>query len=127
MKKAKVAQLHSHPSPAPSANLRRAKLEEVDRNLKGAVGIVDEMQTMLDQIKGLAEKTDLLSLNASIEAARAGQAGRGFSIVADEVGRLSEKIQQAISGIIVASQKLKTGISDATHGVEGLVKTDRAA
>lgn len=68
---------------------------------------VDEMDATIRIVRDVAAKTDLLALNASIEAARAGQAGKGFAIVADEVGRLSEKIQQAIATAEISVGELK--------------------
>lgn len=57
---------------------------------------LETMERMMDTVRDITTKTDLLALNASIEAARAGQAGKGFSVVADEVARLSEKSQGSI-------------------------------
>jgi methyl-accepting chemotaxis protein len=68
---------------------------------------LNEMDQLMRNIKDTASKTDLLALNASIEAARAGQAGKGFSIVADEVGRLSEKMQEAVRNIDICFIQVK--------------------
>ncbi|MEH6578428.1 MAG: methyl-accepting chemotaxis protein [Amphritea sp.] len=89
--------------------------DDLDRQLcelKTASGKVDGVTEM---INGLAEQTNLLALNAAIEAARAGDAGRGFSVVADEVRSLAGKTVQATQDI--------TDIIGAMHcGIESLLK-----
>lgn len=74
--------------------------------IEGVSNSVHEIEQMLNSVRDISAKTDLLALNASIEAARAGQAGKGFAVVADEVARLSEKSQDAISEIEVAFSSL---------------------
>lgn len=80
---------------------------ELSKNLNDLVGHLESTEAFVNKIKEISNKTDLLALNASIEASRAGQAGKGFSVVADEVTRLAEKTQSAIEAMEVTLDQIK--------------------
>jgi len=92
-------------------------LAEEIRKAADVIDKLDEYSTnigsVLDVIRGIADQTNLLALNAAIEAARAGEQGRGFAVVADEVRTLASKTQESTSEIQAMIERLQNGTQEA--------------
>lgn len=131
-------------SGAQNVHSTRTSIESLSKEVEKSAGVInklaedsDKITTITNTISSIAEQTNLLALNAAIEAARAGEQGRGFAVVADEVRSLASRTQEATNEIREMIDNLQKGIGSsvammqssmarATNAVESVYTTEQS-
>jgi twitching motility protein PilJ len=99
-------------------NTLREQIQETSKRIKRLGESSQEIGEITELISDITEQTNVLALNAAIQAASAGEAGRGFSVVAEEVQRLAERSGDATRAIAVLVKTIQTDTADAVAAME---------
>ncbi|RUM55739.1 MAG: methyl-accepting chemotaxis protein, partial [Marinomonas sp.] len=108
-----------------AVNTSQGAIDGLVRDINDALNRAGELEksseaiaSVLEVIRNIAEQTNLLALNAAIEAARAGEQGRGFAVVADEVRTLATRTQDSTNEIETMIEQLKVNVQESSRAIQ---------
>lgn len=104
------------------SRISEANITEINKSMDGFINMTQDIANITEIISGLASQTNLLSLNASIEAARAGAAGKGFAVVADAIKKLAEKSMASAHSIANMVARVNDQVNSAIERINSITQ-----